>query len=75
MLPGLDFRTETLGQLMHRRMPQMPQPLMRGDQTFHIPASRPIRRERTARQHHLKNMKQLFGYLEIRLIARMMEGN
>ena len=51
----------------------MPKPLVRGDQTFHIPAARAIWRQGTACQHHLKDMEQLLRNLEIALIASVME--
>ena len=46
---------------------------MRGDEAFHIPTPRPIRGQRSACQHHLQDLKQLFGDLEVTLVAGVME--
>src|SRR4051794_6920581 len=54
-------------------MPQMPEPLMRGNEALHVAPSGAVRRQRPARQHHLQNVQQLLGHLEIRLVAGMVE--
>ena len=53
----------------------MPKPLVRGDQALHVAPPRAIRRQRTAGQHHLKDVQQLLGHLEIGLVAGVVEGD
>ena len=46
---------------------------MSGHKTLHVAPPRSIRCQRPARQHHLQDMQQLLGHLEIRLIASVMK--
>src|SRR5579862_6974590 len=56
-------------------MAQVPKPFMRGNQTLHVAAPRAVGCQRTAGQHHLQDVQQLLGDLEVGLIAGMMERN
>src|SRR4051794_19182682 len=51
----------------------MPKTLVRGDQALHVAPARAVGCYRTARQHHLQNMQELLGHLEIALVAGVMK--
>jgi hypothetical protein len=54
---------------------QVPEPLMGGDQAFHVAPARAVGREWAARQHHLEHMQKLFRYLEVRLVAGVVKSD
>ena len=54
-------------------MPQVPEPLVRGDQAFHVASTRAVRRQRPTRQHHFQDVQKLLGDLEVALVAGVME--
>ena len=56
-------------------MAQVPEPLMRGDESIHIAPSIAGWGQWTALQHHLQDLKQRLGNLEVALIAGLMKGD
>jgi len=46
-------------------VPQIPQPLMRRDETFHAPPAMATRRQRRPRQHHIQDVEELDRHLEV----------
>lgn len=65
----------TLKRIIHMGVAQVPEPLVRGHQAFHVPPAGPIRSQRPACKHHFQNMKKLFRNLEIPLIAGVVESD
>ena len=57
------------------RVPQMPEPLMRGDEALHAAAAPAIGREWPARQHQLEGDQKMIGNLEIVNVASVMKRN
>ena len=62
-------------QAIRVRVAQVPEAFMGRDQAFHIPPARAVWRERAPRQHHFKDMQELFGDLKIRLVTGMVKGD